>query len=315
MSEAADHPNDPTVVSLLPAATEVVAALGASSLLVGRSHECNFPPSITHLPVCTQPGFPPEGTSREIDTRVQTLVQHGLSVFQVKTDQLRRLQPDIILTQDQCERCAVSLKEVTEAVEGWLGDKTEVVSVSPQSMDDVYTGFMEIAVAIDRADEGLKLVEQCKRDILGLEDTIPPSKERPKVCCLEWLDPFMTSGNWIPELVEAAGGEPVLSEPGKHSPTLSWSEIQQADPDYLIVMPCGYPIKQTLSEMDHLQQHEGWQELKAVKQDQVYITDGDAYFNRSGPRLSDSAHILAEILYPECFAPSHQGEGWIHFSR
>jgi iron complex transport system substrate-binding protein len=300
------------IVSLLPSTTEIVAALGKKDKLVGRSHECSYPKEIEKLPSCTEPKFNPNGDSYELDQRVKALLQEGLSVYRVDEKKLKSLQPDIILTQDHCEVCAASFNEVEEAVQSTLGGDVEVISVSPTDLSSWVQSIRTIAEAIDAEEAAEELTDQMKSEMQAIQQqTIELTP--PKVLSIEWMDPLMTAGNWIPELVQVAGGIPIGAEAGAHSPEISWQKVQQLNPDIITVLPCGYSIEQTLSEISTLTSLEGWYELRAVKNKQVYIADGDHYFNRPGPRLVDSARILAEIIHPSLFRTGDHPQ-WINLA-
>jgi iron complex transport system substrate-binding protein len=300
------------IVSLLPSTSEIVAALGMADHLVGRSHECNYPEKVGNLPACTEPKFNPDGSSYEIDLRVKTLLQEGLSVYRVDDEKLKNLRPDIILTQDHCEVCAATLNEIEEAAQSILGENVEIISVSPTDLSSWVQSIRTIAEAIDAEKAADELTRQMKMELQNIQEkTLELSP--PDVLSIEWMDPLMTAGNWIPELVQIAGGIPVGAEAGQHSPKISWENIQRLNPDIITVIPCGYSIEQTLSEISTLTSHNGWNELQAVKNKQVYIADGDHYFNRPGPRLVDSAHLLAEIIHPSLFRKEEHPE-WINLA-
>jgi iron complex transport system substrate-binding protein len=300
------------IVSLLPSTTEIVAALGKKDELVGRSHECDYPKGIEKLPTCTEPKFNPDGDSYELDQRVKALLQEGLSVYRVNEEKLKSLEPDTILTQDHCEVCAASFNEVEKAVQSTLGDDVKVVSVSPTDLSSWVQSIRTIAEAINAEEAAAELTARMKTEMQAIQQqTIELTP--PKVLSIEWMDPLMTAGNWIPELVQIAGGIPVGAEAGAHSPEISWQKVQQINPDIVTVIPCGYAIEQTLSEISTLTSLEGWDELRAVKNKQVYIADGDHYFNRPGPRLVDSARILAEIIHPALFR-KEEHPAWINLA-
>ncbi|MEL7832707.1 cobalamin-binding protein [Fodinibius sp. Rm-B-1B1-1] len=300
------------IVSLLPSTTEIVAALGKADQLVGCSHECNYPQEITELPACTEPKFQPDGSSYQIDQRVKALLQEGLSVYRVDEEKLKSLKPDIILTQDHCEVCAASLDDVENAVRQTLGDHVTVVSVSPTDLGSVVQSIRTIADAIDAEKEAEQLMAKMKSRLQEIQnqtiDLTPPD-----VLSIEWMAPLMTAGNWIPELVQIAGGISVAAETGAHSPEIPWRKVQQLNPDIITIIPCGYSIEQTLSEISTLTSLEGWDQLRAIKNKQVYIADGDHYFNRPGPRLVNSARILAEIIHPSLFRKENHPE-WINLA-
>ncbi|GAA5521954.1 cobalamin-binding protein [Aliifodinibius salicampi] len=299
------------IVSLLPSITETIASLGRYHQLVGRSHECDFPEEIKTLPSCTEPKFDPDGTSYELNERVEAILQEGLSVYRVDADRLRELNPDIVLTQDHCKVCATSLEEVKEAVRSSLDADVEIISVSPDDLSSVVSSIRTIATAINAEKEGEKLVADMKEKLQNIQKKTLPLHP-PEVLCLEWLDPLMSAGNWMPELLQLAGGQPVLAKAGEHSSWLEWKKIQQSDPEIITITPCGYSISETLSEWSTLTNRPGWNQLKAVQNHQVYIMDGNHYFNRPGPRLVDSTRILAEIIHPSIFRENAERVGWIN---
>lgn len=301
------------IVSLLPSLTETVAALGRQEQLVGRSHDCNFPSDIKALPSCTEPKFNPDGSSYEIDERVKAILQEGLSVYRVDAEKLAKLDPDIILTQDHCEVCAASFSDVQQAVQLSLANKeVEVISVSPIDLSSAVDAIRTVGRAIEAEKEAEMLTAQMKEELQDIQQQVGPLRH-PDVLCLEWLDPLMVAGNWVPELVQLAGGDPSAAAAGAYSPKLKWKKIAQLDPDIITISPCGYGISETLSELSVLTNRPGWEKLKAVKNHQVFVMDGDHYVNRPGPRLVDSTHIMAEIIHPSCFRhPSGQHPHWIN---
>ncbi len=299
----------PRVVSLLPSATEIVCALGQGERLVGRSHECDFPPDVEALPVCTRAGFP-DGSSRQIDDRVVDLVNRGLSLYDIETDLLRELQPQVVLTQDQCEVCAVHLRDVEAALAQWTGSDVQIVSLAPSVLGDVWRDVVRVGEALGAESEARRLSADLAGRVSKVGEKTSALEDRPSVVCLEWIDPLMAAGNWMPELVTISGGKSTLGETGRHSPAISWPELRAADPDVLMVTACGFDLPRTRSEMAPLLENPQWKALGAVAAGQVYLTDGNAYFNRSGPRLVESLEILAEILHPERFAFGHEGSGW-----
>lgn len=297
------------IVSLLPSTTEIIASLGKKNELVGRSHECDFPAGITSLPSCTEPKFKPDGTSYEIDQRVKALLQEGLSVYRVDAEKLAALNPDLIITQDHCEVCAASVDEVKQAVRERLGDHVEVISVSPTDLSSVVDSIRTIADAIGA--DAQSLINKMKAKLQAIQDKTIDLRH-PKLMALEWLDPLMSAGNWVPELIQIAGGHPLGAEAGLHSPRIEWGKLQELDPDIITLMPCGFSIEQTLSEISKLTSRKGWENFRAVKNKQVFILDGNQYFNRPGPRLVDSTQILAEILHPSVFRKGKTHTGWIN---
>ncbi|MDB5017793.1 MAG: corrinoid transporter substrate-binding protein [Mucilaginibacter sp.] len=302
------------IVSLLPAATEIVCALGLEKSLVGRSHECDFPVSVKQLPVCSEANFPDGLASAAIDVKVKEILADALSIYTVNREAIKQLAPDVVITQAQCEVCAVSLKEVEEALDNYLYKKAQIISLQPNSLDDIFTDITTIAKALNAGAAGNDLLEALHERVDIIRHKLKFIENKPTVACIEWLQPLMLSGNWMPELVKIAGGTSILVEQGKHSPYIQWDDIRIADPEIIILMPCGFAIERTLKEMDIMLELPGFAEMKAVKNNQVYIADGNQYFNRPGPRIVDSIEILAEIIYPKQFIFGYEGNGWIKFS-
>lgn len=228
------------VVSMVPCGTEIVCALGFQAHLVGRSHECDFPESVKRLPVCTAPNFALEGDSREINGRVQDLVQAALSVYRVDTRRLAELQPDVIITQAQCDVCAVSLDEVERAIGCSLASQPRVVSLQPNNLADLWEDIARVAKSLDASRRAAQLTARLQERIATIASTTCALATRPTVACIEWIDPLMAAGNWVPELVEIAGGSSSFGTPGEHSPWLRWEELCSEDPEVIIIMPCGF---------------------------------------------------------------------------
>jgi iron complex transport system substrate-binding protein len=298
------------IVSLIASATEIVCTLGCEEQLVGRSHECDFPKSVKRLPVCTEPKFDVAGSSCAIDQRVKALLQEGLSVYRVDADKLKELRPDLIITQTQCEVCAVSLRDVEEAVYKTLDSRPRIVSLAPNRLDDVWVDIQNVADALDLHSRGEALLGRLYKRIERVADKARPLTHRPTVGCIEWIKPLMASGNWMPELVELAGGVNLFGVAGKHAPWLTWEELCARDPAVLLVLPCGFDIDRTRGEMPALTQKPEWANLRAVRDGRVYLLDGNQYFNRPGPRLVESLEILAQVLHPKASGLGHEGKGW-----
>jgi iron complex transport system substrate-binding protein len=298
------------VASMLASATEIVAALGFRDALIARSHECDFPADVDALPCCTEPKIDLRGTSREIDDRVKAVVQEGLSVYRVDGDKLKALRPDVIVTQSQCEVCAVSENDLRAAVCDWLDATPKIVTLKPDALADIWTDFQNVADALGAPARGQALIASIQDRMAKVAIAAAALPDRPRVACIEWIDPLMAGGNWMPELVAMAGGENLFGIAGKHSPWMTWDALRQADPDVIVVMPCGFDIDRTRREMPALTSRADWRQLRAVRAGRVYLTDGNQYFNRPGPRIADSLEILAEVLHPQRFDFGHQGRGW-----
>lgn len=303
------------VITLLPSATEIVCALGFESQIVGRSHECDYPAAIQPLPACTEPKFDPHGTSAQIDSRVKTILQESLSVYRVHADVLRALDPHVIVTQAHCEVCAVSYDEVERVACDFLGAEAQIVSLEPNGLADVFADMERVAAALGVPERGAALVAQLRARMAAIAQAAAAQPLKPTVATIEWIMPLMAGGNWMPTLVEMAGGINLFGEAGAHSPWMTFDDLAAADPDVIVVLPCGFDIDRTLTEMEALTTLPGWADLTAVKHGRVYITDGNSYFNRPGPRLVESLEILAEILHPSAFTFGHEGHGWRRLSN
>jgi len=301
------------VVTLIASATEIVCALGCRDRLVGRSHECDFPPDVRDLPALTEPKFPTDGTSYEIDQRVKAIVQEGTSVYRVFADALGELEPDVIVTQDQCEVCAASLADVEKALCDWTGRPMRIVSLQPNGLADIWGDILKVAGALGIEAHGEALVSDLRQRMTAVQEQVTAQPKRPRVACIEWVDPLMAAGNWVPELVEMAGGENLFGEAGKHAPWMNWDELATADPDVIVVLPCGYDISRSLQDMPILEAKPGWGDLRAVREGRVLIADGNQYFNRPGPRVAESLEIMAEILHTGVVDYGHAGRGWVRY--
>jgi iron complex transport system substrate-binding protein len=300
----------PRIVSLLPSATEIVCALGFERDLVGRSHECDFPASVKRLPALTEPKFKPEGTSAEIDRDVKRIVGDALAVYRVDADKLRELRPDFIVTQSQCEVCAVSEGDVEAAVADWLGARPKIVSLAPFALADLFEDMQRVADALGAHQPGIDLNQRLRARIAEITAKAQTASSRPSVATIEWIDPMMAAGNWMPELIEQAGGTNLFGKAGQHSPWMKLDELAAKDPDAILVSPCGFAIARTMQEASTLTAQPGWSRLRAVSDDKVFVADGNQYFNRPGPRIVESLEILAEIIHPELFSFGHEGSGW-----
>ena len=299
------------VVSLIASATEIVCALGFERQLVGRSHECDYPPSVARLPVCSASKVAIGASSRDIDDQVRGIVADGLSVYRVDPELLDRLAPTVIVTQTQCEVCAVSLKDVEAAVCALVGSQPRIVSLEPMALGDAWNDIRAVASALGDPQRGDDLVRRLVARLAVVREAVRPLPARPSVACIEWIDPLMSAGHWMPELVEAAGGAPLFGTAGEHAGYLRLDALAAADPDVIVVAPCGFDIERSCREMTPLASHPVWRQLAAVRARRVAIADGNRYFNRPGPRLVESAEILAEILHPHRSDFGHRGQGWI----
>jgi iron complex transport system substrate-binding protein len=286
------------IASLLASGTELVCALGQGAALVGRSHECDDPPWVTELPPLSRPTFDVTGPSEEIDRLVKAKLRAGEPLYQIDRDRLGALAPDVVITQVHCDVCAVGPAALDPA-HGWpalRGFKT--VSMRGGSLDGILDDFAAVAAAIDSAAAGARLVGEIRARLGAWSDRLA-SARRPSVVCLEWTDPVFPMGNWGPELVAHAGGSCRLGNPNVHSAAVPWQAVVDADPEVLVVAPCGFGLERAAGEMPGLAARPGFGTLRAVRDGQVYVADGNRYFNRSGPTVFETVDLLAEILHPE----------------
>lgn len=295
------------VVSLLPAATEIVCAIpGGSELLVGRSHECDFPRRVVDRPVLTRARRDLPRSSDELDRSIHELVERALAIYEIDIEALREARPDIIITQDLCEVCAVSLNDVTTALRQITDLEVQVVTLRPSRLADVWSDVVRVGRAIDKVPQAAALAQtlahRCKRieqhADLVLRDV--PSDQRPRVLSLEWLAPPMVGGTWMPEMIRMAGGNPLVTEPGQHAKIVRAPELRDLAPDVVLLKPCSFTLERLADHRDELADlpFDAW---PATAQGRIFATDGDAFFNRPGPRLVESLEILAACIQPDVF--------------
>jgi iron complex transport system substrate-binding protein len=291
------------IASLVPSATEIVCALGLGDSLVGVSHECDYPPEVIGRPVLTAPRLDVSGDSAAIDSAVRRLVRDGLSAYRIKTDVLRQVRPDLIVTQEQCEVCAVSDDDVVAATRQLLEQQpATIISLKPARLDDLFDDMQRVADAAGCSPAGAALTQRLRGRLDAIRTRAALVHSRPRVACIEWMEPLMAAGNWIPELVTLVGGTYEIAAAGAHSLTLSWEALVRDAPDVVIIMPCGFTLPQTQRELPHLIARPQWRELPAVRNRRVYAVDGNAYLNRPGPRIAEGAELLGGLIQPGFFA-------------
>lgn len=300
------------VASLLPAATEIVAALGCEGALTGVSHECDHPESIRRLPRLTRTRLPGEAGAARIHRDMGELIEQALSIFEVDAPALRHAAPDVVVTQTQCSLCAVSPADLTDALAAWTGGNPRVVSLEATTLSGVLDDMRRVAEALGRPQSGDTLVRRLRHRFDRVRERADACGHRPSVGVIEWLSPMMAAGNWIPELLELAGCRPCWGETGEHSPWLSEQELISADPDILLIIPCGYRTDRTREELHVLTELAVWPELRAVRNGRVFVCDGNAYFNRPGPRLAESLEMVLEIAHREKTDNSLKVNDWVH---
>ncbi len=318
------------IVSLLPAATEIVAAIGLADRLVGRSHECDEPAAVTTLPALTAPRIDPAASSRAIHEQVgQALggpaaaasnagaacsTGTSAALYSLDIDQLAALEPDLILTQAACDVCAISATDVEAAVKK-SGVQTRVLALSPASLADVFRDVLAVGEAMHALAKAREVVARLKARVASVAWRVGAMRGRhgrleacPTVAMIEWLDPPMAAGNWVPELVRLAGGNDVLGKAGAHSHWITWDDVAAADPDVVVLVPCGFTLDRTLAEANSAAVRPHLERLRAFRQGRCFAVDGHNLFNRPGPRLVDSLELLAEILHPGAFRFARAGQ-------
>lgn len=290
------------ICSLLPGATEIAFSLGLEEQLVGVTHECDYPPQAKQKPVVVRSRIDPSRlTGREIDAKVAELLQAGKGLYTIDQDALIAADPDIILTQGLCDVCALDYNDVVKA-SSWLSRAPKIISLNPRSLSDVLDDVMRVGVATERTTVAESVVKALRGRIEQIAQREPDY--RPRVVCLEWFEPLYVAGHWLPEMITLAGGHDALGRSGKPSFKVQWSAVREANPDFLLLMPCGFDVRRALKETAPLRKREGWNDLLAVKTGRVYALNGSAYFSRPGPRLVNGLQILAQILQPRQAAPS-----------
>jgi len=291
--------NEPRIVSLLPSATEIACALGARAHLVGISHECDFPAELLGIPVLTSSRVGNSASSAAIDAEVRALAHDALSIYTVDQQLLAELSPDLILTQDLCRVCAVSLSDVQSAV-ARLAQRSEVqiVSLQPTRLEHVLQDIETVARALGKPARGRALRTELEARIARIAERAQRASWRPRVASVEWLDPLMLGGTWMPELIELAGGEALAARPGEPAPTLSLAEFATLRADVVLIKPCGFDVARTLRERDLI---DASLLARLMPSARAYVTDGNAFFNRPGPRLVESLEILAAAIHPKLF--------------
>jgi iron complex transport system substrate-binding protein len=298
------------IVSLLPAATEIVHALGFGANLVGRSHECDHPPAAERLPVVSRPRIDVHGTGAEIQADVRALLERALSIYSIDVDVLARLDPDLIVTQSQCAVCAVSLDDVRAALAEIGVARPGIVALEPHDLDDIWADIRKVAGALGVPARGIALVADLQARMAALAARAERAPRRPRIAIIEWLDPPMAGGNWAPRLVRMAGGVPLLAEDGRHSPWTTVETVAAAEADVIVVVPCGFGLAKTRAEYARFAEATDWRRIPAVAAGRVALVDGHSYFNRPGPRIVESLAILCEIAHPDIFPAELRGAAW-----
>jgi len=306
------HVEFPRIVSLLPSATEMVCAVGMEDHLVGVSHECDFPASVIGRPVLTSSRLTSSKSSGSIDRDLRSVLEDAMAIYQVDADELERVRPDVIVTQDLCEVCAVAYDDVVAAARRLTNPELQLVNLHPKLLNDIRQDQLRVGKALGREAEARAVVAsmdvrldevQARAENALASGESGTDGHRPRVLTIEWIDPVMVGGMWMPELVTRAGGEPLVTQAGEHAPTLDSAALAALDPapDVVLVKPCGFPLRQTLDEGAELLALLRSMPWPAVAKGAVWVADGSSYFNRPGPRIVDSLEILAACIHPSVF--------------
>jgi iron complex transport system substrate-binding protein len=298
------------ICSLLPSATEIVFALGLDHRLVGVTHECDYPPAARQLPVVTRSILDHQiRHSRDIHRHISAALHEGSSLYVLDQGLLERLDPELILTQELCDVCAVSYQLVEKAVLRLQG-KRRVLSLEPTSLGGILASIEQVADAADVPDRAATAVTALRRRIEVVSEQSKEAPGRPRVLALEWLDPLFTAGHWVPEMIRVAGGRDTIGIEGRPSAQIAWSRVIEGDPEAIVLMPCGFTLEQTLEEAARVRFVEEWMRWTGGKRPVVYAVNGSAYFNRPGPRIVDGLEILFEIVQPTLGRPRWEGTAW-----
>ncbi|GAB4234681.1 MAG: cobalamin-binding protein [Chlamydiales bacterium] len=304
------------IISLIPSGTEIVCSLGFKGNIVGRSHECDFPHDIQKIPICTKSHIDSSADSKQIDEQVRYRLINYLSIYELDINLISQLNPNIIITQSQCNICAIGSEEVEDnlAFKMSFNEKLKLVNLVANDLETIFDDIQRIADALEVSSKGFSLIKHMKNEIFNLNSKIHPLFNKPRIACIEWIDPLMVAGNWVPALVELAGGENLFSIKGHPSPWLKAEKLISADPDIIIVMACGFDIKRTIKEMNTFFKIKEFKNLNAIRNKRLFVTDANHFFIRPGPRIIDSLKILCEIIHPEKFQPTYKGLGWENYA-
>ena len=288
------------IISFLPSATELIYELGAQEKLFGVTHECNYPSDATSKPKVIESVFEPEKmSSKEIDEKICDLSEKGEDIYKLVTQNVSDAKPDLIISQEICEVCSAYTNQVKNAIE-ILDEKPEIYSMSPHDINGILKCVTDIAEKINEEKRGREIVNSLNSRIKKIKDV--KISKRPKVLAIEWINPFFTSGHWVPEMIEISGGENMITKKGEHSRKMGIEEIENENPDVLVLMPCGFDVQRTISEYEkYLKNDPKWNELRAVKERKVFAVDANSFFSKPSIRVITGMEILAKILHPGNF--------------
>ena len=286
------------ICSLVPGATEVVAALGLADQLVGLSHECDFPPHLPNIPVMVRARIESQAlSSAQIDAQVGTMLSSGESLYELDEPRLLAAKPELLITQDLCDVCAITPSQL-RAVLPKIDPPPRLVTLNPRRLNDVLQDITVLGIALEKQQAGAQFADRLRGRLDAVKKMVSTTSTRPRVACLEWLSPLYTAGHWVPDMVEAAGGVDALAQAGAASHRIDWDTLTASAPDVIVLMPCGFTISRTKAELATITDHPQWKALPAVRRGEVYLVDALSYFSRPGPRLIDGVEQLAAIFHP-----------------
>ena len=300
------------IITLIPSATEIISFLGLDSQLVGVSHECDFPEKVKSLKKLTKTDIKTNVSSYNIHLQIEKILENSLSVYKVDENLLKYLNPDVIITQDQCNVCAVDLSQVKKVMSSYLNKEVDIISLQPKSFKNIFENIEYVAKKLNVFNALNK--NKINKLLNRISDIRLKKKSFKKVICIEWCNPLMAAGNWIPDMVKIAGGNELFGINNKNSHWIDFKSVRDFNPEVIIFMPCGYNLLQTQRDVASLfENNVNWKNLSAYKNKKLYLVDGNQYFNRPGPRIVDSLEILAEIFNPDVFNYGYKGNGWINY--
>jgi iron complex transport system substrate-binding protein len=289
------------ICSLLPSSTEILFALGLGDSVVGVTHECDFPPEAAKKPALIRPRVDPQAQPAEVDRQVTELASRGESIYSVDADLLSSLSPDLIVTQDLCHVCAASPDDLAAAL-ARFDKRRKVLALTPHSLVDVWNDIRRVGEATQRRREAQGLAITLEQKVAAIDAKAARATARPRVLCLEWLEPFYVGGHWVPEMVAKAGGQDVLGRAGEPSFRVTPDEVLRSNAEVIVVMPCGYNAARTVSESDFARLPESWRDFPAIRERRIFAVDANSYFSRPGPRLVDGVALLAHLFHPDLFS-------------
>ena len=300
------------IITLIPSATEIISFLGLDSQLVGVSHECDFPEKVKSLKKLTKTDIKTNVSSYNIHLQIEKILENSLSVYKVDENSLKYLNPDVIITQDQCNVCAVNLSQVKKVTSIYLNKEVDIISLQPKSFKNIFENIEYVAKKLNVFNALNK--NKINKLLRRISDVRLKKKSFKNVICIEWCNPLMAAGNWIPDMVKIAGGNELFEINNKNSPWIDFKSVRDFNPEVIIFMPCGYNLLQTRRDVASLfENNVNWKNLSAYKNKKLYLVDGNQYFNRPGPRIVDSLEILGEIFNPDVFNYGYKGSGWINY--